>query len=62
MRAVRRGLTGIRWYLREVTGESRYEKYLASRGDHAGRGALTEREFWRERSRRLEENPPSRCC
>lgn len=62
MRAVRRSVTAIRWFLREVTGESRYEKYLASVRDHGERPVMTEREFWRERARHEEATPSARCC
>jgi uncharacterized short protein YbdD (DUF466 family) len=62
MRAVRRGVTAIRWYLREMTGESRYEKYLASVRDQGERPVMTEREFWCERTRHEEATPSARCC
>lgn len=57
--------SGIRWYLRELMGDSAYPRYLAHRAAH-GDGlpgpALTEREFWREKYRDDAANPRSRCC
>lgn len=60
---VRRWIAGLRWYLREVTGESRYDAYLRRHGAGTdGSAAMTEREFWREHARRSEGAPPTRCC
>lgn len=40
-----------RWFLREVSGESAYEKYVARMAiEHPGCSVLTEREFWKERA------------
>ena len=32
---MRRALQSIRWYLRELTGESQYDRYLARHAEHA---------------------------
>ena len=63
---VRRVASGIAWYVRAVSGEDAYEKYLAHH--ESGHGALsphpvlTEREFWRDRTDRQDANPQGRCC
>ncbi|WP_374010065.1 CstA-like transporter-associated (seleno)protein [Leifsonia sp. LS-T14] len=60
---LRRALAAVRWYLREVTGESRYEKYLLQHADGRDQTqVMTEQEFWREHARRREHAPPTRCC
>ena len=57
----RRALAGLRWYLREATGEAKWDAYVA---DCASRGAtpMSRREFERHRSDHREANPQSRCC
>lgn len=55
-----RGLTG---YLKGVLGADAYQKYSeyqASTGCEAP--PLTEREFWRDRMDRQDNNPQGRCC
>ncbi|CAA9323923.1 MAG: hypothetical protein AVDCRST_MAG34-228 [uncultured Nocardioidaceae bacterium] len=52
---------GLRWYLREVTGESRWDAYLdGCRAD--GVPPMSRREFERHRADRRERCPQSRCC
>jgi uncharacterized short protein YbdD (DUF466 family) len=54
---------GIRWYLREVTGESGYDRYVEHmRRDHPGQVVMSRREYERQRMRMREENPRARCC
>jgi uncharacterized short protein YbdD (DUF466 family) len=61
--AVRRGLGALRWYVRGVLGADAYDKYLAHvTADHDGGTPMTEREFWHDRTDRLEANPQGRCC
>jgi uncharacterized short protein YbdD (DUF466 family) len=59
----------VRWYVRELMGDTAYEHYLARFAvDHAGdddacghdHQPLTEKEFWRQRI----DNQPvnARCC
>ncbi|MBC7724148.1 MAG: YbdD/YjiX family protein [Burkholderiaceae bacterium] len=58
-----RAAKGVRWYVRELMGDSRYERYVAHlSATHPGATVPTEREFWRERHAIEERNPTSRCC
>lgn len=56
-------LRGLRWYVREVTGESAYDHYLehARQGDPAA-PVLSRDAFERERQDRREGTPQQRCC
>ncbi|MGX2992778.1 YbdD/YjiX family protein [Streptomyces sp. JNUCC 64] len=59
----RRALRWIHWYLRELTGESAYERYCARhRADHPGAPVPTPREYQRLLAARQEAAPRSRCC
>jgi uncharacterized short protein YbdD (DUF466 family) len=49
------------WYLREFTGEARWDDYLAHCAEH-GHPPMSRREFERLRSDEAEKNPISRCC
>ncbi|MFI6289153.1 YbdD/YjiX family protein [Streptomyces sp. NPDC051018] len=63
LRAVRRGLGAVHWYLREVSGETAYDRHCEHhRRNRPDLPPPTRREFQRMRSRRLEEEPLSRCC
>jgi uncharacterized short protein YbdD (DUF466 family) len=54
---------GLRWYLRELTGEAQYDHYLERhRREHPDQPAMTRREFERWRIDRSEPTPGSRCC
>jgi uncharacterized short protein YbdD (DUF466 family) len=56
-------LSGVRWYLREVTGESAYDRYVAHmRADHPSQPVMTRREFERRRQDDREDRPQARCC
>ena len=59
--AVVRAARGVRWYLREFTGEARWDAHLRECAEH-GHEPLTRREFERRRADALESNPVSRCC
>ncbi|MGY1752437.1 YbdD/YjiX family protein [Blastococcus sp. SYSU D01042] len=59
--AVVRAWRSLRWYLREFTGEARWDRYLEHCAAH-GHEPMTRREFERRRSDALEANPVSRCC
>ena len=60
---VREVWRAVRWYVREVTGGSSYDRYLARHGrDHPDVPALDERAFWRQRVDGREGEPPQRCC
>jgi hypothetical protein len=56
-----RASRGLRWYLRQVTGEARWDEYLErARGE--GTEPMSRRDFERHRSADQEENPRARCC
>ena len=61
--ALTRACRGVRWYVREVTGESAYDRYLehASRA-HDGVAALDRRSFERQRQDLENARPQQRCC
>ena len=56
---------GVVWYVRELSGEARYDHYLEHMRrdhDHPGACTLTEREFLRARERAEREHPNTGCC
>ncbi len=54
---------GVRWYLREVSGESAYDRYVAHmRKDHAGQPVMSRRDFERTRQDARESQQRARCC
>ena len=60
---VKQVFAGVRWYLREVSGESGYDRYVAHmRRDHAGQPVMSRRDFERRRQDYREEHPRARCC
>jgi len=52
---------GVRWYLREATGEARWDEYVDHCRRH-GHEPMSRREFERRRSDLKEASPQSRCC
>lgn len=62
--AVRRGVGGVRWFLRGLVREDAYERYCAhvTAAHPQGPPPMTEREFWRDVTDRQESNPQGRCC
>ncbi|MGW0910282.1 YbdD/YjiX family protein [Streptomyces sp. NPDC002784] len=65
MRSLRRVLRAVRWYVRELTGESAYDRYVAHvRRDHPLAPVPTRRSFERMRTDRQESDPRQgfRCC
>jgi len=63
--ALRRALENVRWYVRELTDESAYDRYVAHvRRDHPQADVPTRREFERLRTDRQEADPRQgfRCC
>ncbi|HCT78370.1 MAG TPA: hypothetical protein DGT23_17690 [Micromonosporaceae bacterium] len=55
-------LRHLRWYLRELTGEAEYDRFVQRHAvAHPGEPLLTRREYERHRVARLE-TPGSRCC
>jgi uncharacterized short protein YbdD (DUF466 family) len=60
---VREALRGVGWYLREVSGETAYDRYVAHmRRDHAEQPVMSRRDFERRRMDERDENPRARCC
>ena len=51
----------LRRRVRELTGEARWDDYLAECADF-GEGPMSRREFERHRSEHRETSPSSRCC
>ncbi|MEV6173171.1 YbdD/YjiX family protein [Streptomyces sp. NPDC051954] len=63
--AVARALRGVRWYVRELTDESAYDRYVAHvRKDHPQAEVPSRRDFERMRTDRQEADPRQgfRCC
>ena len=60
-RAVVQALRNVRWYLRELTGEARWDDYLQHCRAH-GHTPMSRREFERLRADEAEKNPINRCC
>jgi uncharacterized short protein YbdD (DUF466 family) len=53
----------VSWYLREVSGEGDYERYVAHRErHHPGEPVLSRRDFERRRMDDRDSNPRARCC
>ena len=59
--AVLRAGRGIRWYLKQVTGEAKWDEYL-ERCRREGAEPISRRDFERHRAEHKENNPQSRCC
>jgi uncharacterized short protein YbdD (DUF466 family) len=63
--ALRRAISGLWWYVRELTDESGYDRYVAHvRKDHPDASVPSRREFERARTDRQEKDPRQgfRCC
>ena len=61
VQSLARGTSGLRWYLREVTGESKWDQYLdecRNRGIHP----TSRKDFERRRADHRECGARSRCC
>lgn len=62
---LRRAVAWVRWYVREVSGETVYDKYVAhARSRDPEAEVLTRREFERRRTDAREADPRDgfRCC
>jgi uncharacterized short protein YbdD (DUF466 family) len=58
-----RAWRGLRWYLRELTGETQYDRYLERHArEHPDAPPLSRREFERCRIAERDARPGSRCC
>ena len=56
-------LRGIRWYLREISGDADYDRFCQRHlRNHPEAAVPTRRAYERLRARQREENPQSRCC
>ncbi len=63
MDPVVRGWRAVTWWVKGVLGEDAYERYLEHHRRTGCDGAvLTEREFWRAHTDRMDRDPQSRCC
>jgi uncharacterized short protein YbdD (DUF466 family) len=59
--ALSRAWEGVRWYLKEFTGEARWDDYLEHCAEH-GHAPMSRYEFERQRTDAAERNPVTRCC
>jgi uncharacterized short protein YbdD (DUF466 family) len=60
---IREVAQGVRWYLREVSGESAYDRYVAHmRAQHEGQPVMSRRDFERGRQDARESQQRARCC
>ena len=58
---VARAGRGVLWYLRQFTGEAKWDEYLAQ-CSRDGTTPVSRRDFERHRDQHREDHPPSRCC
>jgi len=60
---LREALAGVRWYLREISGESAYDRYVEHlRREHPDEPVMSRRDFERWRQDDRDKNPRARCC
>ncbi|WP_432118841.1 CstA-like transporter-associated (seleno)protein [Streptomyces sp. bgisy032] len=63
MNTVRRMLGIVLWYVRELSGETEYDRYCERHRRHHPHAPLpTRREYQRMRTARRECESPGRCC
>ncbi|ETY71303.1 CstA-like transporter-associated (seleno)protein [Bifidobacterium moukalabense] len=61
--ALTRAWRGVVWYMREISGEARYDHYLERfASEHPGERPLSEKEFLRAREAYDKEHPNTSCC
>ena len=58
---LREAARGLRWYVRQVTGEAKWDEYVDS-CRRAGTEPISRREFERHRDHHREVSARSRCC
>ncbi len=59
----RQAIGRVHWYLREVSGETAYDRYEAHREKwHPDEPMMTRREFERWRMDDRDRSPRARCC
>ena len=56
-----RAVRGLRWYLRQATGEAKWDRYLEEAAAE-GVEPMARRDFERHRAQHQEAHPPARCC
>lgn len=61
MTAFHRAGRGIRWYLKQVSGEAKWDEYL-ERCRNEDLEPMSRRQFERHRAQHAESNPQTRCC
>ena len=60
---IRAAWRGIVWYIREISGEARYDHYLEHFAqEHPGEKPLSETEFLRAREEYDKHHPNTSCC
>ena len=60
---IRRGVRWLGWYLREVSGDSAYDRYVEHAcAEHSDQDVLSRRQFERRRMDDRNARPQSRCC
>lgn len=53
----------VRWYVRELLGDARYERYVERHlRAHPDTPPLSRRAYWRRRQAEAEGAPVARCC
>jgi uncharacterized short protein YbdD (DUF466 family) len=63
MTTVRKVLSAVRWYLRELTGEAEYDRYCdRHRRHHPLATVPTRREYEWMRTAQRASDAPGRCC
>ncbi|ROR91296.1 YbdD/YjiX family protein [Nocardioides aurantiacus] len=58
---LRRALAGVRWYARELSGEAKWDQYVA-RCAREGTEPMSRRAFERHRDDHRENGTQQRCC
>jgi len=56
-----KAVRGIRWYLKQVSGEAKWDEYL-ERARSEDVEPMSRRDFERHRTEHKENNPQARCC
>jgi hypothetical protein len=59
--AVLKAGRGVLWYLKQSTGEAKWDEYL-DRCHNEGVDPTSRRDFERHRTEHSEKNPQTRCC
>lgn len=57
-----RAWDAVRWYVNGVLGGSKYDGYLAWHARNEVGEPMSEKDYWRHRTRHEEEHPEGRCC